>query len=207
MRSVAETLIDNTNSVDTANLTYEDLRIIYGTHGEDRSVYEITGDEKRLIKFDYRKGFLTPIGDVDRDVWYTLAETLINRDFDGWITDSLQEWYHEYHPSCKGKEEQISRGFALKAHIHREYDREGWIYYIPWNRRYRSGALAGRLFPTVIAPCCNVAGEITNALMRMERREIYGYCPHCFQFSSLTILTDPYGIRRKMMEKEQEDAS
>lgn len=206
MGTIAENLIDEINKLDTENLVYEDLRIIYGTHGEDRSVYKINGDEKRLVKFDYRKGFLTPIGDIERELWYKLAETLINENFDGWITDSLQEWYHEYHPSCKGKDNRIAREFALKAHIHKEYDREGWIYYIPWNRRYRSGALVGRLFPTVIASCCNMAGETTNHLMRMERREVFGYCPNCFQFSSLTILADPCGSRRKLMEKELEDA-
>lgn len=189
-------------------LTYEDLRIIYATHGEDRSVYDKTDGVRSLVKFDYRKGFLTPVGDIEQNKWYELAEKLITLNYEGWITDSLQEWFQLHHPSCKGKDEKTARYFALKSHIHRDFDRERWIYYIPWNRKYRSEVLAGRLFPTVLAPCCNVPGETTIAQLQLhiENREIRGYCPHCFQSSSLTIVNDPCGSRRLLMKKELEDA-
>lgn len=188
-------------------LTFENLRIIYATHGDDRSVYEEINGEKRLVKFDYRKGFLTPVGDIEQDEWYALAEKLITLNYEGWITDSLQEWLQRHHPACKGKDERTARNFALKSHIHRDFERERWVYYIPWNRKYRSEVLSGKLFPTVIAPCCKVSGETTVAQLHIENREIRGYCPCCFQSSILTILNDPCGSRRLLMKKELEDAS
>ena len=188
-------------------IAFEDLRIIYATHGEDRSIYRESTDERQLVKFDYRKGFLTPLGDVEQDEWYALAEKLINLNYEGWITDSLQEWLLEHHPPCKGKDESTVWHFALKSHIHRDFDREKWVYYIPWNRKYRSEILTGKLFPTVTAPCCNVPGETTGALLRLENKEIHGYCPYCYKASKLTILNDPCGSRRLLMKKEFDEAS
>jgi hypothetical protein len=91
---------------------------------------------------------------------------------------------------------------ALKAHIHRDYDRPDWIYYIPWNRLYRPAALDGKLFPTVAAPCCDLPGETTTELLRMERRELYGYCPHCFKRARLTLISDPGNSRRALTREE-----
>lgn len=189
------------------NLSFDDLRIIYATHGDDRSIYDEKDGIRSLVKFDYRKGFLTPVGDIEQSEWFKLAEKLITLNYEGWITDSLQEWLQEHHPPCFGKNEQTARQFALKSHVHRDFERERWLYYLPWNRKYRSEALLGKLFPTVIAPCCKVPGETTISLMRIENREIFGYCPHCFQASSLTILNDPCGSRRWLSKRDCEDAS
>ena len=196
-------MIDSLDGVYLDKLRYEDIRIVYATHGEERSVYQEQEDGgRRLIKFDYRKGYLTPIGDIDRDLWQQIAETLIMRNYEGWITDSLQEWYASHPPNDSGAD--MSWFFALKAHIHREFDRPGWIYYIPWNRLYRPAELQGKLFPTVVAPCCGVAGETTAELLRMEHREVSGYCPHCFRRTTLRILRDPGNSRRALVPEEDD---
>ena len=199
-------LIDSLDDVKPDSLRYEDIRIVYATHGEERSVYEELEDGgKRLVKFDYRKGYLTPIGDIDRDVWQQIAEALIMSSYEGWITDSLQEWYSAHPPNDSGVD--MSWQQALKAHIHRDYDRPGWLYYIPWNRLYRPAALQGKLFPTVVAPCCGVAGETTAELLRMERRELFGYCPCCFKRSSLSLISDPGNSRRALMREDEGEAA
>lgn len=199
-----DNIIDSLDSINVGELCYEDIKIVYATHGEDRSVYEETEGKKRIVKFDYRKGYLTPIGDIDREVWQQIAEKLIVRNYEGWITDNLQEWYIAHTTNHSG--EDISWQLALKAHIHREFDRPGWIYYIAWNRLYRPGELAGKLFPTVVAACCEKPGETTAELLRMERRELYGYCPHCFSRTKLILLSDPGNSRKALVEDEMDDA-
>lgn len=198
-------LIDSLDAVNVDRLRYEDIKIVYATHGEDRSVYEERDGKKRLVKFDYRKGYLTPIGDIDREVWNQIAEMLIMRSFEGWITDSLQEWYVAHPPNNSGID--MSWQFALKAHIHRDFDRPGWLYYIAWNRMYRPAELHGKLFPTVSASCCDKPGETTTELLRMERRELYGYCPHCFKRTKLELISDPGNSRRALMKDENEEAA
>ena len=198
-------LINSLEAVNVDKLRYEDIKIVFATHGEDRSVYEEHEGKRRLVKFDYRKGFLTPIGDIDRDVWTQIAETLIMRSFEGWITDSLHEWYIAHPTSSIGGD--ISWHLALKSHIHRDFDRPGWLYYIAWNRMYRPAELDGKLFPTVSAPCCDIPGETTVERLRMERRELYGYCPYCFTRSKLKLISDPCNSRRKLMVEESEEAA
>ncbi len=199
-------LIDSIDAVRLDRLRYEDIRIVYATHGEDRSVYvEEENGRRRLVKFDYRKGYLTPIGDIDRDVWNQIAEALIMRSYEGWITDSLQEWYLAHPPSESGVD--MSWNFALKSHIHRDFNRPGWLYYIAWNRLYRPAALQGKLFPTVVAPCCGVAGETTTELLRMEHREVTGYCPHCFRRTTLRIISDPGNSRGALAREDGGEAA
>ena len=184
MGRFAELLIDIDTDTDVSGLSYDNLRIIYGTYTTVNKPDE-ESENTEAPKPKYQLGFLTPLGNISRDTWYKLAELLICKSYEGWITDALQEWYMEHHPG-DGSEEK-ARELALKAHIHKDYDKENWIYYIPWNRQYRSTAVAGKAFPTVSFLCCGHTEMVSPELIATENKQQYSRCPYCYQRSEVLI--------------------
>lgn len=167
-------------------LTYNDIRIHLWT-GQDRSVYQKGADGRNhLAKSMYRHGIMTDIGDIRADVWYELAKMLINREYDGWLTDALEEWYtylsHKYNHNVSKKEVWND---SMSGTISRIYDRESWVYYIPFNRKYRPHVLNGKTFLTTLSSCCNKPGQIPREVNHFSGRY---YCPHCGRWSEAKIL-------------------
>ena len=183
-------LIDIDENTDVSCLKYEDLRIVYGTYGsgyEQETTVESESEAAKPKRFTYRLGFLTPLGDIQRNIWYRLAEKLIYHNYEGWITDALQEWYLTHHPG-DGTSEKAWQ-LALKTHIHREHESESWIYYIPWNRENRPSALEGNEYPTVSFLCCGHNCAIALVLIQNEKKVLYSRCPNCYEISELEVLS------------------
>ena len=58
---------------------------------------------------------------------------------------------------------------ALDLHSHRIFDSEGWIDYIPFNRRFRPEGVEGRRFPKIRVDCCNrEISEVTEESLRRD---------------------------------------
>lgn len=73
-------------------------------------------------------------------------------------------------------------------HSHRIFDSEGWIDYIPFNRRFRPEVVEGRRFPKIRVDCCN--REISEVTEESLRRDM-APCPGCGAFRSYEVIERP----------------
>lgn len=173
-------------------LTYEDVNFKNGT-GSDVSTYKVGSDgRKHRDKFIYRLGVQTNVGDIREDAWLQLTERMIYREYEGWLLDSLDEWYSEHgwqvhiktYQNNRDKKADIHKS-ALHAVISRLYDNEGWVDYIPFNKKYRPSALEGKVFLNIIPSCCNKPGQVSPKVNHYGGRYP---CPHCGGWAIAEIL-------------------
>uniref|UniRef100_UPI002A8053D9 hypothetical protein n=1 Tax=Enterocloster bolteae TaxID=208479 RepID=UPI002A8053D9 len=119
--------------------------------------------------------------------WYQLAEQVIGLHGETWLLEALEVW-------CKEEKHYPRYGFdlhkeALDLHSNRIFDSEGWIDYIPFNRRFRPEVVEGRRFPRIRVDCCD--REISEATEEMLERRDVAPCPKCGAFRSYEVIERP----------------
>ena len=123
------------------------------------------------------------MGEYDLD---EAAEQVIGLHGETWLLEALETW-------CREMGHYPKHGFdlhevALEIHSHRIFDSEGWIDYIPFNRRFRPGVVEGRRFPKVRVDCCD--REISEVTEEALRRDMVP-CPGCGAFRSYEVIERP----------------
>lgn len=169
--------IDTLTGIDIPSLSFEDIRFKFGTGVGSSSG---RGRDKKLI---YRFGVQTEIGDIREDLWYQLAEQVIGLHGEAWLLEALETWCRDY-PRLNFDPHKE----ALELHCSRIFDCEGWVDYIPFNRRFRPEVVAGRRFPKIRVDCCQ--REICEATEEMIQRGS-APCPGCGAFRSFEVMERP----------------
>jgi len=112
-----------------AELTIETLAL-QGRTGQARTLPG-TGRKK---KYEYRRGIITPLGDIEASLWLSLIRDLIERSGERVLQEQLRQWIRTHH--IRQTKQEVER-YALELHSVRIFDQENWVDYIPFNRRYR----------------------------------------------------------------------
>ena len=139
------------SAFDLSTLHLNDIRWLVGT-GQRMSTRQ--GKKQKTA---YRRGVLTPIGDVRLDVWYELTEAIIRRDGEQPLLNSLVEWLSA-HNYAEEAPTQIHY-HALELHSSRLFDRPQWVDYIPFNRLYSASSAEWAALWLLRAPPAQQAGE------------------------------------------------
>lgn len=165
--------------MNTENLTFDDLRFMYGT---GRS-YLISGTD-RYKTTGYRHGVMCKLGDLDHSEWTHLMHELIDRTGEQMLYQQLLQWYTEHNyardtPSALEIE-------ALQAHSHRLFDCERWVFFVDFNKRFRPEALKHAALVNVQCDCCAVPGVTTQALLNQSNGTTC--CPVCKSWSPYQLL-------------------
>lgn len=169
--------INSLSDIDIPSLDFDDISYRYGTCVSCSSGI---GREKKRSS---HMGVQTEIGDIREDLWYQLAEQVIGMHGETWLLEALETWCREmgHYPRYGFDLHKIS----LEIHSNQIFDSEEWIYYIPFNRRFRPEMMEGRQFPKVRVHCCEGAiCEVTKAALR---RDIVP-CPRCGAFRSYEVV-------------------
>lgn len=173
--------INSLGELDSSTLTYADIRCLTGTF---RIKSTGSGREKKCSS---RNGVQTPSGDIEVHIWSKLAELLIQREQEEDLLSALIEWYTQ-HNYCHETKSELHR-HALRLHVDRIFDNPRWIYYIPFNMRYRPQSLAQASLVTVVTECCGEPGEVTQEQVDAAYHNRIS-CPHCGRGSYFSVLSD-----------------
>lgn len=170
--------IDRLEEIDLATVTYAEMEWKYGTG------VGITTGQGAYKKHSYRSGAMAELGDIEEHIWYAAMEYIIQREKEESLLNALIEWERKHGFSRNEKER---RQEALVKHSMRLFDRQEWVGYIPFNRKYRPEVLAQADIRHAIFDCCDMAGEVTQA--QIDRAYIGTIsCPHCGCWSTFTVL-------------------
>jgi len=173
--------IDTIGEIDLASVTCAEIRRHFGT-----GVALSTGSGREK-KYTYRSGVQTDIGDIREDIWYQVAEHVVQRNGELWLVDALTEW-ERTHNFANRKPTEL-RQEALDLYAFRIFDNEEWVCYLPFNRKYRPEVLVQATIVTVTTDCCKTPGEVTQAQIDRAYVEQIS-CPHCGRWSTFSILPD-----------------
>lgn len=170
--------IDSISGIDPASINFSNLRWRYGT-GVDTS----TG-KGIYKKHSYHNGVMTELGDIEINVWYQLAEQLIEKSGEQWLLDALIQWEKQrnYTRASTAK----LRESALQLHMARIFDNPKWVYYIPFNKRFRPDILKQANIVTVVNECCGLPNEVTQEQIDRAYEGVI-LCPHCGLASKFKI--------------------
>ena len=103
-------------SIDPATLSRADLHVLYGTGHSYSTGY---GREKTTR---FVAGFLTKIGDIEKDEWFRLAEALVVRE-NG--EAELQEYIKDAEEHCAWLQtEKERRQYALQIYMRKDNQNE-----------------------------------------------------------------------------------
>lgn len=114
--------------------TFDDLCCYYRT---GRS-FTISGTGKYRT-YGYRHGIQCKLGDIERDQWIQMMLALIEQAGETTLHEHLLNWYKE-HNYTRSSPDALALE-ALIAHSHRIFDNPRWLYYIPFNTRFRPAIL------------------------------------------------------------------
>lgn len=169
--------ITSMKDLDLSSLTYKKLCWKYGTsHNFSKG--------KRSDKVTWNVEFvMTEVGEIQEDVWYQLAEYLIQREHEEELFNQLLQFESETtHNSCFKR--QDLRHHALDLFVYRIFDQPGWVDFIHFNRKYRPEFIKNMNFIRIKSECCGAIGEITK-----EQIHVTGApCPKCGRFAPFVTL-------------------
>jgi len=153
-------------------VTFGDLKVMYYTFRDTSK------GSSRSKRHSTRCGIMTNCGDIQSDIWKSLAEQLIVREGEELLLEHLLE-YEKEHPRIKKQSLPEYRQEALALHMCRIFDDPGWVSFIPFNRTYRPEGLEGINLYKATSLCCNSVGEYTTE--QLKREEIV--CSKCGRFT------------------------
>lgn len=170
---------DRLSDLNLSAIRLAELRYLRGTGRA------LSKSSEKSRQASYRRGILTPIGDIEATVWYQAIETIIQRDGEQQFFSFLLEWEagHNYaHLTAKEL-----RQHSLQLYSYRIFDNPKWVDFIPFNRKSRPETLEHAHIVTIINACCKLPGQVTQE----QLDDAYGgtvACPHCGKWSAYTIV-------------------
>ena len=173
--------INSILQLDLDTITFADIHWRYGTF---QPYSTGSGRDKKYFS---RSGVATPIGDIQEDLWYQVAEHIAKREGEEWLVDALTQWNKEHnymhlHPT-------ELREDALQSYASRIFDNPKWVSYIPFNRQFRPEVLESARLVTIVTDCCKISGEVTQEQIDgAQQGEVS--CPHCGCWSTFSILSE-----------------
>ncbi len=112
------------------NLTYENIRVHYGTGRFMRSP-----GSKDKNDGHYRTGMMTNCGDIEQAQWITIAENVIRLKGDWELFMKLKLWYKEnVHFLHTEKALHI---YALDCFVEQVHNNPDWVDYEAFNKQHR----------------------------------------------------------------------
>ena len=170
--------INSMSEIDVATATFGNIRWRYGTF-----ITRSFG-ERYNKTYSYRSGVQTALGDIEESVWCQLAETVIKREGEQQLLSWMVEWEKE-HNYTKDPPAKLHQR-ALQLHVARVFDAPQWVYYIPFNKRYRPEVYAQAHIVVVINECCEKPGEVTQEQIDAAFDGTVA-CPHCGRWSKFLV--------------------
>lgn len=164
------------------NLTYEDLRVHFGTG----RAYTISGSGRDRVT-GYRTGMKCNLGDNEISEWAAMVRDLIVQTGEQELFQQLLTHMkeHNYTGSTKSKLELE----CLQLHAARIFDDPLWVDFIPFNQRFRPEVLRTVKLVCVMSECCKKTGFLTEA--RYRQRELgqrENFCPHCGRWTKISLV-------------------
>ena len=129
----AKQQINSILQLDLDTITFSDIHWRYGTF---QPYSTGSGRDKKYFS---RSGVATPIGDIQEDLWYQVAEHIAKREGEEWLVDALTQWDKE-HNYMKESPSELRKD-ALQSYSHSLYDNPRWVDFIPFNRQFRPEVL------------------------------------------------------------------
>lgn len=174
-------LIDSVEQIDLDVITFLDIHWRYGTF---RPYSTGSGRDKKHFS---RSGVATPIGDVQEDLWYQVAEYIAKREGEEWLVDALTQWNKE-HNYMKASPSELRKD-ALHSYARRIFDDPQWVCYVPFNRQFRPEVLESARIVSIVTDCCGIPGSVTQAQIDWAQ---HGQvcCPHCGRWSIFSVLSE-----------------
>lgn len=123
-------LIDRIEDIDTAEITFDSIRKMYGT-GRSFTTVNSQGEKKS----HYRNGCMTAIGDVEESVWKQAVRKLIIRENETALFRNLKCWLRD--SKMIFRDENELEDYTLNLHAARIFDRTEWVGYVDFNTKYR----------------------------------------------------------------------
>lgn len=123
-------LIDRIEQIDISNLTFENLRVYYGT---GQAI--LLSGSGRNKKYGYRSGIQTELGDIEISVWRKLAKRLVIRNNDQKLLSCYKKWLKNTKNWLKP--EEIERE-ALEMYTYQMKDNTEWYDYKAFNESWEN---------------------------------------------------------------------
>ena len=155
-------------------LTFDDLAQQYD-HLESRTQMENGRKVTRFISYVH-----TRQGNVERSQWQSMVRELIREAGEEELFQKLLEWTGERTLWLKTEKER--ENYALELHASRIFDKEEWVDFVPFNRKYRPARLASVGLVPVVADCCGK--EFITTLAQIQNDIGAVRCPYCGRFSN-----------------------
>lgn len=171
--------INCANEIPADQITFDSLQWRHGVFHPSSSG---SGREK---KYSCWRGVQTRLGEIEEKLWYQLAESIIRKAGEQALLDALIDWENS-HNYTKDSVLEV-RQKALQLHISRIFDNPRWVDYIPFNRKYRPGALTNARLVTVVNECCGKPGEATQEQVDHACNGKIA-CPLCGKWSRFSVL-------------------
>lgn len=169
--------IDNIQSVDLDNLTFDDVYLHYRTG----MAFSVIKNHEKIPK--YRNGVATNIGDIEESVWRQIIKYLITKNGEEEIYEHIKQHNKEYGYHRNENELEMD---ALICHAYRLFDDPLWYHFVPFNRKFRPEILTSFKLLTVTCGCCGKPGEVTQEQID---NAIDGKisCPVCGIYSTYSV--------------------
>ena len=125
-------------------------------------------------------------------MWIPAADTLKSQSGKAMVRELIQEageeelfqqlleWIRERILWLKTEKER--ENYALELHASRIFDKEEWVDFVPFNRKYRPDRLTSAGLVPVEADCCGK--EFITTLAQIQNGIGTVCCPYCGRFSN-----------------------
>ena len=174
-----------TKEYDPSELTFEQLRV---RHWSGKDTVSGVG---RYKSHTYHHYAVTALGEIELAQWRKLAKELIARNNEQDLQANLLEWEREHNytrmqPTALELE-------SLDLHVSRIFDNPLWVYFVPFNQRYRPEVIEEAHLVWVKNVCCDEPGQTTqeqvDAAREHDGSKIIA-CPCCGRWSAFEVIED-----------------
>lgn len=181
MYNLQFTRIDSIDEIDLDTVTVSDICWHYGT-----GISTAAGSKRAgTYKPGYRRGVMTNLGDIRRDIWRQGVEHIIQRDNEGWLVDALLAWEKAHNYAGTPQEELYDNALALYSG--RRFDDPRWPDFFPFNWQYRPDVRKEVRSVAVIMNCCGKQCDIPQEQVdHAYKKQIF--CPQCGCFNTFSLV-------------------
>ncbi len=190
MRGFIREKIDSIAQIDSALITRENLRYMYGT---GQGIVSKNSQGNKVSH--YRIGVETALGDMEVSLWMELVQKLIEKENDQEIFGQLFEW--EKADNCiPSKTSNDLLREAMQFYTYRIYDDKGWWDYVRFNMKYRPEILENDPdLMYVRLACCDRTSRIPKEQIHHIHDEPDTVpCPYCNKGTVFLVIENRGGL-------------